>query len=252
MTDRTPDTQQSEADYLAQYNIHDYDLPLTSVDLAIFTLLHGELQVLLVERDSFPARGQWALPGGFVDIQQDLSLEATAIRKLQEKTGVATPYVEQVLTTGSPERDPRGWSITVLYMALIAHAPTQSHVQGIRDARWIPWAEAQQLPLAFDHSALLMAARERLQSKTAYTALPLHVLNAPFTLSELQRAFETLLDAPLEKKSFRRRMEEAGLLEAVDADPQRSGKGRPAALFKPKTAAGDFVFSRILGQTREG
>ncbi|MFZ5698670.1 MAG: NUDIX hydrolase [Pseudomonadota bacterium] len=241
----------NEADYLKQYNIHDYDVPLASVDLAIFTLVEGELQVLLVERGDYPQKGRWALPGGFVDVRKDKSLEETATRKLQEKTGVKTPYVEQVCTVGSPTRDPRGWSLTVVYMALIGHAPTLAHVEQVKDARWWPWAEARKLNLAFDHRVLLEKARERLKSKTAYTALPMFVMRAPFTLTGLQRAFEELLEAPLEKKSFRRRIEEAGLLEEVGEAIPAGGRGRPAALFRPKPSARGHVFSRILGEGSE-
>ena len=243
--------QKTEAEFLRHYNIHDYDVPLASVDLAIFTLVEGELQVLLVERGDHPQKGRWALPGGFIDIRKDKSLEATAIRKLQEKTGVIAPYVEQVCTVGAPDRDPRGWSLTVLYMALIGHAPTLSHVEQVKDARWWPWAEARKLNLAFDHRQLLEAARERLKRKTAYTALPVFVLRAPFTLTGLQKAFEQLLDAPLEKKSFRRRIEDAGLLEEVGETIPEGGRGRPAALFRPKPSARDHVFSRVLGEGAE-
>lgn len=237
----------TEAEFLKNYNIHDYDVPLASVDLAIFTLVEGALQVLLVERGDFPQKGRWSLPGGFVDVRKDKSLEATAVRKLHEKTGVKAPYVEQVFTQGSPDRDPRGWSLTVLYMALIAHAPTLAHVEQVRDVRWWPWAEIRNLDLAFDHQQLLEKARERLKSKTAYTALPVFVLRAPFTLTGLQKAFEELLDAPLEKKSFRRRIEDAGLLEEVGEAIPDGGRGRPAALFRPKASARGHVFSRVLG-----
>lgn len=241
----------TESEYLKHYNIHDYDIPLASVDLAIFTLVDGELQVLLVERGDFPQKGKWALPGGFVDVRKDKTLEVTAVRKLHEKTGIKTPYVEQVCTVGSSGRDPRGWSLTVLYMALIAHAPTMAHIEHVKDTRWWPWAEAKKLDLAFDHRQLLEKARDRLKHKTAYTALPVFVLRAPFTLTALQKAFEELLDLPLEKKSFRRRMEEADLLEEVGEGIPDGGRGRPAALFRPRAEAKVHVFSRVLGGSQE-
>lgn len=241
----------TEAEFLRHYNIHDFEVPLASVDVAIFTLVESELQVLLVERADFPHKGRWALPGGFVDIRKDQSLEDAAIRKLQEKTGVKAPYVEQVCTVGAADRDPRGWSLTVVYMALIAHAPTLVHVERVKDARWWPWSEARKLNLAFDHRQLLEKARERLRNKTAYTALPVFVLRAPFTLTALQKAFEELLEAPLDKKSFRRRMEEAELLEEVGERIPEGGRGRPAALFRPKPSARGHVFSRVMGEGGE-
>lgn len=241
----------TEAEFLKRYNIHDYDVPLASVDLAIFTLVDGELQVLLVERADYPQKGRWALPGGFVDVRADTSLDETAKRKLREKTGVSTPYVEQVCTVGSPDRDPRGWSLTVVYMALISHAPTIAYIELEKGAQWWPWTEVRKLNLAFDHQQLLEKARERLKSKTAYTALPVFVLRSPFTLTGLQKAFEELLDAPLEKKSFRRRIEEAGLLEEVGEAIPEGGRGRPAALFRPKAQASEYVFSRVLGASQD-
>lgn len=241
---------QTEAEFLRDYDPRRYDLPLASVDLAIFSLHEGALQVLLVERGEFPCKDQWALPGGYVDAAADRALEDTAVRKLREKTGVLTPYIEQVVTVGGADRDPRGWSLTVLYMALITHAPTLAHVAQVKDARWWPWEQARRLPLAFDHSHLLVQARERLQHKTAYTALPVFVLPPPFTLSALQKAFEVLLDAPLEKKSFRRRMEEADLLETAGDEAAPQGRGRPAALFRPRDSARHHLFSRVLGEQR--
>ncbi len=237
----------SEAAFLARYDSRAHAAPLATVDLAIFTLAEGGLQILLVRRGEHPCRGRWALPGGFVDLAQDVSLEATAHRKLLAKTGVATPWLEQVCSVGGPERDPRGWSITVLYMALIAHAPTPTQVAADGEARWWRWDDALALDLAFDHKALAMQARARLRNKTAYTALPVFVLPQPFTLGALQRAFETLLEAPLEKKSFRRRMDESGLLEVVGEGPPEGGRGRPAVLCRPRPGARDHVFARVLG-----
>ncbi len=110
----------SEKTFLKNYNVHDFEVPLTSVDMAIFTLKEHQLQVLLVKRAQHPALGKWALPGGFIDANKDQTLADTAQRKLQEKTGVDTPYLEQVETFGTAKRDPRGWSVTVAYLALIA------------------------------------------------------------------------------------------------------------------------------------
>lgn len=248
----SPDnTHDTEAGFLARYDRRAYEAPLTTVDLAIFTLAEGALQILLVKRGEHPHRGRWALPGGFVDLARDASLEATAHRKLVDKTGVATPYLEQVCTVGGPARDPRGWAITVLYMALIEHAPTLAQLASDGQVRWWPWEEAKRLDLAFDHAHLAALARERLRSKTAYTALPVFVLPQPFTLSALQRAFETLMEAPLEKKSFRRRMEESGLLEVVGEGPPEGGRGRPAVLCRPRPGARDHVFARVVGLAAE-
>lgn len=238
----------SEREFLAHYNIHDYDLPLVSVDLAIFSLDQQALHVLLVERGEPPFQGQWALPGGFIDPQRDYDLRATATRKLQEKTGIATPYLEQVESVGNAERDPRGWSVTVLYSALVVHTQTLPHVESVRDTRWVNFAEAENMPLAFDHSRLLNVARQRLKNKTAYSVLPMHVIATPFTLGDLQQAFECLMDTSLEKKSFRRRLLNADVLETVEAEATSSGRGRPAALFRPKAGSDQHQFLRVFGE----
>ncbi len=235
----------TETEYLRHYNIHDFDLPLVSVDLAIFSLRAQQLQVLLVERGEHPQKGRWALPGGFVDVKQDQVLLDTARRKLQEKTGVRAPHLEQVVSVGSAHRDPRGWSITILFMALIPCVPVSGGATET-DARWWPFDEAGALPLAFDHGELLRQARERLRNKTAYTLLPVHVLEPPFTLTQLQQAFEELLDDRLEKKSFRRRLLNADVLEEVGEDLPEGGRGRPAILYRPRKGSEQHVFSRVV------
>lgn len=238
----------TEKEFLQQYNIHDYDLPLVSVDIAVFTLLDGKLHALLVERGDFPQKGRWALPGGFIDQQQDKVLHDTALRRLSDKTGVKVPHLEQIETIGGAKRDPRGWSVTVLYMALIPFAPTQAFIDSVADARWWPYDAALQQTLAFDHAHLLEKARERLKNKAAYTLLPIHILNAPFTLTQLQKAFEELLEKPLEKKSFRRRIASADLLEEVGEGLPEGGRGRMATLYRPKKGIDQHAFVRLIGE----
>lgn len=239
-----------EQQFLADYNPQDYPSPLVTVDVAIFTLIDGQLHVLLVQRGNHPERGRWALPGGFIDGGKDQTLSEAAARKLHEKTGVHAPYLEQVCTAGDACRDPRGWSVTVLYMALMAHAPTAAFVETVTDTRWWPLTSALAEDLAFDHHRLLEAARQRLGSKTAYTVLPVHILDAPFTLTQLQQAFEEVLGAPLEKKSFRRRILSAGILDDMGEAPPPGGRGRPAALFRPKAGLEDHAFVRVVGEGR--
>lgn len=240
--------EQSESEFLQAYNIHDYDIPLVSVDIAIFTLHEGRLKLLLVERNEHPFKGDWSLPGGFIDIANDRDLEESARRKLKEKTGVTTPYLEQVGSEGNAVRDPRGWSVTVLYMALIPHAPTADFVDTVSDARWWPIDKVQHTRLAFDHEKLIAMARDRLKKKTAYTVLPMHVLQPPFSLSQLQSAFELLMDKPLEKKSFRRRILNAGLLEKAGESMPESGRGRPMALYSPRAGSEAYLFTRVFGE----
>jgi len=194
----------TEREFLKNYNIHDFDIPLMSVDMAIFAVDDKQLKVLLINRDNHPFKHSWALPGGFVDLNQDKDIDKTAIRKLKEKTGVKSPYLEQVESIGNAKRDPRGWSVTIVYYALIDIQ--QSKVRDSDAIKWVSVDEVVNLKLAFDHNALIAKAIERLQSKASYTALPIELLPEEFTLTELQRIFEIILGRELPLKSFRRRI----------------------------------------------
>lgn len=240
-----PKQYQTEAEFLKHYNIHDFDIPMVSVDLVIFTLHEGKLKALLVKRADYPCKGEWALPGGFVDIKKDKDLGETALRKLREKTSVSAPYLEQLESVGSAKRDPRGWSVTVVYFALIPYHTLQKDGVVAEDVSWLDIAKAQSMKLAFDHGDLLQRALSRIRSKVLYTLIPAHLIDTPFTLSALQQAYEIIIGREVEKKAFRRRLENADVLEATgDMDTQNAG--RPAALYKLKPSIGGFNFTRQL------
>ena len=242
-------SNQSETDFLANYHIHDFDVPLTSVDVVIFTLKDEQLQVLLVQRAEHPHFGQWALPGGFIRLNEDDSLEQTAARKLYEKTQVNSPYLEQLQTVGNRQRDPRGWSVTVVYFALIASENVFLQPgSGTSDVAWQPLTNTARPTLAFDHETLLEAAVCRLRSKVEYTNLPLHLLPKMFTLSDLQQVFELVLDRKIDKSAFRRRIREANLLDVV-MGKKRLGSNRPAQLYQAKNPNYTHFFARnIIGK----
>ncbi len=228
----------------------EFERPLTTVDIAIFTVRDQALKVLLVQRpagaeDPFPA--QWALPGGFIDTAKDEDLEGCARRKLKEKTGVETPYLEQLGSWGNAQRDPRGWSATHVYFALI---PSEAIVlkagANSADSRWFPVMEERNgEKLAFDHAELLRAAVSRLRSKVEYTSLPVFLMPAEFTLAELQQTYEIILGRRLEKKSFRTRMASADLFDAVPR--MKSGPNRPAQLYRLKRRRPLHIFPRPFG-----
>ena len=193
--------------------VRDIARPLVTVDVVIFTLIDEALQVLLVQRPSGanePFPGQWALPGGFVDVALDDDLRACALRKLREKTAVESPYLEQLGSWGGRMRDPRGWSLTQVYFALLPWASLQPR-KGVNaaDVRWFPvdaaGAAQAEDGLAFDHALILAAAVERLRSKVEYTSLPAFLLTEPFTLPQLQRVYEIVLGRPVDKSAFRTR-----------------------------------------------
>jgi ADP-ribose pyrophosphatase YjhB (NUDIX family) len=240
----------SETEFLESYNIHDYDIPLTLVDMSIFTIKDGQLQVLLVKRAQHPALGQWALPGGFIDTSKDQTLDDTARRKLKEKTGVDTPYLEQVATYGNATRDPRGWSITVAYFALINSEEIALEAnESSDDIAWVPIQSIHNhYALAFDHKTVLDTCYERLQSKVQYTSLPVNLLPDAFTLTDLQTTFELILEKKIEKKSFRRRLLDADILE--ETGDMKTGSNRPAKLYRVKTGAESHFFNRNIEGSR--
>jgi ADP-ribose pyrophosphatase YjhB (NUDIX family) len=220
--------------------------PLTTVDVAIFTLREEGLQVLLVQRPTQPGEpfpGQWALPGGFVDVGRDHDLAQCALRKLKEKTGVAAPYLEQLGSWGSATRDPRGWSATHVYFALVPPASAITPGANAADAQWFA-VSGNSAPkrLAFDHTQLLAAALERLRSKVEYTSLPAYLLAREFTLTDLQQAYEMVLGRALEKSAFRTRVLAAQLVQPVSK--VREGPNRPAQMYRLKNPGAPVFFPR--------
>ena len=198
-----------------------------TVDIVIFTLSKGSLQVLLVKRGVPPFEGQFAVPGGF--IRGDESLEEAALRELHEETGVRNVFLEQLYTFGDPKRDPRGRVITVAYYALIA-SDKLSLVAGA-DAAEAQWFPASSLPpLAFDHKSILDYALERLRNKLEYTTVGFQLVPEKFTLGELQAVYEAILGRQLDKRNFRRKLSLLGILKPL-REWQRTGR-KPAQLFR--------------------
>ena len=199
--------------------------PYTAVDVVIFTVADGALRVLLSRRPPDPSEPYPAtpcLPGGYIDIVQDATLYDCALRKLREKTGFAVPYLEQLGSWGSAGRDPRGWTATHVYFALVPPPP---------DAAAWPQADAAcAQPLAFDHNEILRTALARLRSKVEYTSLPAFLLAEPFTLPQLQRVYEIILGRALDKSAFRKRTLDAGLL--VEDGMTSGGFGRNAMGYR--------------------
>jgi ADP-ribose pyrophosphatase YjhB (NUDIX family) len=194
-----------------------------------------------------PFPGKWALPGGFIDTVRDQDLKACARRKLMEKTGVETPYLEQLGSFGSATRDPRGWSNTHVYFALMTSDDITPRPGGnAPDSRWFTVrGEGVRESLAFDHADILRDALRRLRSKVEYTSLPVFLLPGEFTLTQLQRIYQVILDRKLEKKAFRTRVLTAEILEA---SPRKlSGPNRPAQLYRLKRRRQAHVFSRPFG-----
>lgn len=217
--------------------------PLVTVDVAIFTVRGGRLQVLLVHRPSGgdePFPGRPALPGGFVDVRRDATLHDCALRKLKEKTGLAAPYLEQLGSWGGAKRDPRGWSTTHAWFALVPPPDEEEIDRTKADAAWVDADTAPGLGLAFDHGEILAAALARLRSKVEYTSLPAFFLAEPFTLPQLQHIYEVVLGRELDKSAFRKRMLDAGFLRETGAVNAPSGRAAQGYRIADRSSAAYF------------
>ena len=215
---------------------YQYPHPALTVDIVIFTIRDGRLQLLLIRRGGEPYRGNWALPGGFVEM--DEGLEQAARRELEEETGVSAAYLEQLYTFGRPDRDPRERVITVAYYALIPSDKLQ--LRAASDAEAVGWFAMDNLPeLAFDHDEILAMAYRRLLAKLDYSTIALQFLPAEFTLSELQAVYEAIQGAPLDKRNFRKWIVAKGLIEET-GEERRDGAHRPARLYR-LTRPGDLA-----------
>ena len=185
--------------------IHQYEYarPALTVDIVVFALDEDDLMVMLIQRDLPPFEGQWALPGGFVHI--DETLDDAARRELQEETGLKDIFLEQLYTFGDMERDPRERVVTVAYYALVN---LEGHnVQASTDARNAAWFAMSELPeLAFDHEQILQVAHQRLRGKVRYQPIGFELLPDKFTLRQLQHLYEVILDRELDKRNFRKKV----------------------------------------------
>ncbi|WP_370679731.1 NUDIX domain-containing protein [Comamonas sp. GB3 AK4-5] len=199
---------------------------LVSVDTVVLTLRDGALQLLLLRRAQPPFQGVWALPGGYVHADEDADAKASALRVLKDKLGITGAYLEQLATFSGPARDPRGWSVAIAYCALLPW----EQVPQCADVQLVPVEALGTLP--FDHRAIVDAALQRVRNKSQYSSLPVHLCGPSFTLPQLQQVYEHLLGEPLNKVSFRRKMDEMALLEAVPGAMQSGGAHRPAQLYR--------------------
>jgi len=224
-----------------------YPRPITTIDLAIFALAEEGLEVLTVQRLAEPFAGHWALPGGWIHVDEDDDLEAAARRILASKTGVRTPYLEQLQTFGTSARDPRGWTISVAYVALLSEDDARACKSANRsDVIWRRLdGKGVATPLAFDHGHILMAALSRVRSKVEYSTLPVHLLPSAFTLRELQSVYERILGRKLDKSAFRKRIAEADFAEPI-AGEMRRASNRPAQLFRIRQGQTTAFFDRTI------
>jgi 8-oxo-dGTP diphosphatase len=201
--------------------------PAVTTDIVIFSIDQQQLKLLLVRRKEEPYKDCWALPGGFVNIDEDL--EICALRELQEETGVTAVSLEQLYTFGKPDRDPRERVITVAYYALVPIDYLQ--IRAASDAKEVAWFSLNDLPpLAFDHDVIASMAHEQLASKLNLSTIALQFMPEKFTLSELQTAHEIILGEAVDKRNFRKRILACKCIKEAGG-ARRNGHHRPARLY---------------------
>ncbi len=209
---------------------YEYPHPAVTTDVVLFTIKDQKLQILLIKRAAEPFQEMWALPGGFLEINE--TLENCALRELEEETGISGVYLEQFYTFGKPGRDPRERVISISYIAL---APAEKlNPKASSDAQEVNWHSIGSLPeLAFDHVDIIKLAHQRLVTKLDHSTIAFNFMQQTFTLSELQAVYEILLNARLDKRNFRKRILTRDLLEAT-GEYSRNGNHRPAKTYRTK------------------
>jgi 8-oxo-dGTP diphosphatase len=216
-----PDTKET-------YDVTKFDHPSVTVDVLFFTVRGGQLQVLLIKRNAWPFKGLWALPGGFVKMNEDL--DSAAERELSEECGVRNLYLEQLYSFGDPKRDPRTRVITVAYYALAPFTEIKEiQKEEVKEAEYFP---VSKLPkMAFDHKKIVEAGYKRLRDKIGYSNVVFGLLPKLFSLSEIQNIYEIIYDRKVDKRNFRKWLLSSGLLEATKKKSEGEAH-RPAVLYR--------------------
>ncbi|MBT9314995.1 NUDIX hydrolase [Leptothoe spongobia] len=208
---------------------YDYPRPAVTVDCVVFGFEQTDcLQVLLIQRQLPPFAGQWALPGGFV--RPDEALEQAARRELKEETNVTDLFLEQLKAYGQPHRDPRGHTITVAFYALVN---LWDHtIKAATDAKQARWWPMHNLPnLAFDHEVILQDAISTLRTTIRHSPIGFELLPTKFTLTQLQRLYEIVLDQPFDKRNFRKKLLKLDILKDLN-EKETNVAHRAAQLYQ--------------------
>lgn len=202
-----------------------------AVDAVVFGYSKEDgVRILLIKRKYEPFKGRWAIPGGFV--KNDESLESAVERELLEETGVKINYLEQLYTFGKPDRDPRRRILAVAYFGLVKSAQFEK-LKASTDAEEAEWFNIKDLPkLAFDHKEILQTAIERLRSKIKYQPIGFELLDKKFPFSDLEHLYTTLLDRPIDRRNFKKKLSHLKILDQLSEKAKSTGAGRPGNLFQ--------------------
>lgn len=197
---------------------------VVSIDPVIFSLIDEKLHILLLNRDKEPFKNSWMLPGGAVNKDIDNSLEDAVNRVLSNKTGVKINYSEQLVSIGG-DIDPRGWTVSISYIALVSEQKLTNN------AKWVALDDLSNYYFGFKHHLdIIEKAIDRLSNKVNYSTLPIYLLGDNFTLPQLQKVYEIILGEKLDKSTFRKKIDETGLLKET-GEMLREGAFRPAKLY---------------------
>ena len=206
-----------------------------TIQIAVDAIVFGYnkevgVSVLLIKRKYEPFKAEWAIPGGF--IKHDESLEDAVERELMEETGVKINYLEQLYTFGKPSRDPRRRIVSVSYFGLVKSAQFEV-LEATTDAEEASWFYIKSLPkLAFDHQEIINVAIERLRSKITYQPIGFELLDKKFPFSDLEHLYSSLLDRPIDRRNFKKKVMKLGILDELDEKVKSSSAGRPGNLFQ--------------------
>jgi len=219
--------------------LEDYPKPSVTVDMIIFAIKENSLKILLVKRNIQPFKGEWALPGGFIHLEE--SLEDAAKRELQEETGVKEVYLEQLYTFGDTKRDPRGRVITISYFALISPTQSEQELKATTDVSEAKWFDLKNLPfLAFDHSKIIQYAIKRLKWKFEYTPIVFSLLPKKFKIPEIRKIYETIFNKKFDKRNFRKKLLSLNILDETK-EIEENVPYRPAKFYTLKDKTPEII-----------
>ena len=218
---------------------------ICTVDVVLLTLRADILHTVLVKRDREPFKGVLALPGGYIHRHDDQDAFDAATRVLRDKATIVSPYLEQLATFSGPGRDPRGWSVAIAYYALVPLAMLEASDPLIARLTLRPVDDLPALP--FDHKSIIELAVARVRLKSQYSSLPVYLCDERFTLPQLQAFYEAVLGEPINKVSFRRKMNELNMLEPIEGAFESGRANRPAQLYRLRKA-----FRRSLSVLERG
>tara|TARA_R110002126_G_scaffold160926_1_gene308693 strand:- start:856 stop:1542 length:687 start_codon:yes stop_codon:yes gene_type:complete len=211
----------------------DFKQPLFTIDNVLFSVENGDLKVLLVKRALAPFDGNWSLPGGFIDVVIDQNVQAAAMRKLQQKTGLVPGYLEQLEVFSGKDRDPRGYSVSLAFFALVPYTTVSSNIATVSQASWWSISAIEQLTLAYDHHQIIVRAHQRLKQKALYSMLPVFCLPEVFTVGQLKQVIEAIIGKAIQRKSLMRRIEASNMFTLTEQKIASGGRQAQVYQLKP-------------------